>query len=168
MSLGLPSQRRVGFYPCCANDVREPVEILAGQVDHIIFCDRSAQDGWNGFRHSENFVHSKFPSFEFRVGPWRKVVSKIDPFDLLFYRRDSEGEGGSGDSAISTDALQLLFGHMSDPCWIITDGKYDPDCLVESVVQRSRAVSAGRMLKLESDKSLTKLGLVRMRAGKLA
>lgn len=166
LSSSLP-QRRVGFYPCCASDVREPLEILAGQVDHVIFCDRFNQSNWKRSRFQTNLSVSKYPSYEFRVGPWRDVVLELEPIHLLFYRRDSNGEGGSHDSAIALSALELLFSRMSDPCWIITDGKYDPDNLIESIVKQSRAVCAGRLLKLEANEAVAKLGLVRLWASKL-
>lgn len=33
---------RIAFYPCCANDIRQPALALTGVVDDIIYCDISS------------------------------------------------------------------------------------------------------------------------------
>jgi|GEM_PF-5958059 len=34
---------RIAFYPFCANDIKEPLEILNGRVDVVVFCDVDPQ-----------------------------------------------------------------------------------------------------------------------------
>ena len=30
---------RVAFYPCCSADIAEPLELLRGFADEVVFCD---------------------------------------------------------------------------------------------------------------------------------
>ena len=30
---------RVAFYPCCAIDIEEPLELLRGFAEEVVFCD---------------------------------------------------------------------------------------------------------------------------------
>lgn|GEM_PF-2280736 len=155
------SPRRIAFYPCCGNDLVKPLRLLAGDVDYMFFCDRF-DFGAKERPKSSGGSSPRLPTFEFLVGAWREKVKDIGPFDLLFYRRDSEGEGGSGDSALSKNALSLLQDCMSASSWIVTDGIYDPDRIIEKVRRHGVAGCGARVLALQPDEQLEKQGLMRI------
>lgn len=84
------------FYPCCNRDVSEPIEILAGVVDRVVFCDidASLHKHWN--RQAATTVGHNLPAAEFVVDDALTALSGLGTIHVLFYRRDSDGEGGSG------------------------------------------------------------------------
>jgi hypothetical protein len=88
-------QHRVAFYPCCGLDIQRPLELLRPYADEVIFCDinKSLRPRW------QKFANTMAPGGlrpAFLIGDAREVISRITRIDVLFYRNDSGGEGGSG------------------------------------------------------------------------
>jgi hypothetical protein len=111
-------QHSRAFYPCCGSDVSEPRRLLAQYVDEIIFCDRrsfgawSVQDDWPGLAAAH-----------FMTGDARDVIGTLPPISLLFYRKDSTGEGGSGIFILGKQWLREILRHFpASGGLIITDG----------------------------------------------
>src|ERR1700684_1662993 len=85
---------KTAFYPCCADDIEEPRTLLTAYADEIIFCDLNPK-----LLRCHKSVEGgpiDLPIATFFVGDVRQVAPKLPPISVLFYRRDSEGEGGSG------------------------------------------------------------------------
>lgn len=113
---------RIAFYPCCATDVLEPLSILAGIADEVIFCDinRHLLPKWK-VREQERAVSQ--PQATFMIADTRDVVQKIPPIDVLFYRRDGSGEGGSGVFVLGDSFLPFILERFNPVGGlIITDG----------------------------------------------
>ena len=63
------------------------------------------------------------PAASFIVGDVREVLPSLPTIDVLFYRRDSNGEGGSGVYILGDSILPVILGRFSvDGGLIITDG----------------------------------------------
>jgi hypothetical protein len=106
------------FYPCCAGDIKEPLELLSGIVDEVYFCD--IKDCTQG--RFLQFKNSK-PKPVFLHGDMQVQVEKMDVIDVLFYRKDSMGEGGSELLVLHKKILSQILSHFrSSGGRIITDG----------------------------------------------
>lgn len=81
---------KTAFYPCCADDFEESYAILSELAEEIIFCDLniSAQKKLNKQRTS-------FPKAQFILRDAVEAIKEIECIDVFFYRKDSNGEGGS-------------------------------------------------------------------------
>ena len=113
---------KVAFYPCCCSDFVEPVSLVQPYADRIVFCDidERLKPDWN----VKKLLLSKSPvQSELRIDDARNVVAALSNIDVLFYRRDSAGEGGSalfvlGDSVLPSILAKFpIRGGL-----IITDG----------------------------------------------
>jgi hypothetical protein len=108
---------KTAFYPCCADDIEEPLTLLKGYADKVIFCDlnrshKSVEGGQIGL-----------PIATFLVGDVREKLPELPQISVLFYRRDSEGEGGSGVFILGDSVLPLLLKCFpAEGGLIITDG----------------------------------------------
>lgn len=132
------TSHRVAFYPCCGGDVEEPLELLKGYVDEIIFCD-ILKSGKGVKRQSLKSI----PKATFWHGDVIEYIDHLPLLNVLFYRCDSGGacwhvikrlrdrglptdgvigEGGSG-LEIMGDLLPLILKkfHPSGG-WIFSDG----------------------------------------------
>jgi len=132
-------QHRVAFYPCCASDIVEPLSILKQYADEICFCD---------IRPLPRRVIAEHrvspPTARFIQGDAREVITHIGRIDVLFYRRDSNGEGGSGLFVLGdTFFPRILEVFNPQGGLIITDGS------------NSRG---GLFKKMKSTRGLTKYG----------
>jgi|SRR5215469_4885402 len=118
-------QHRVAFYPCCGLDIERPVEILSPYADEIVFCDinRSLQPRW---QKCVNTTAPAGPRLTFLINDAREAILLMTQIDVLFYRRDSDGEGGSGVFVLGDSflphVLRRLSGHGG---FIIIDGSND-------------------------------------------
>jgi hypothetical protein len=115
-------QHRVAFYPCCGLDIERPLQLLRPYADEVIFCDinKSLQPRWE---RRLNALRPPGPRPTFLIGDVRQVISQITWINVLFYRRDSDGEGGSGVFVLGGSFLpQLLQRFPPDGGLIITDG----------------------------------------------
>jgi len=112
------SSRRIGFYPCCCDDIEEPRRILAPFVDEILFCDLKRRTVWKQVREEPGL-----PTAIFVQGDVRDLIPNLPPLTVLFYRNDSSGEGGSRLHIVGKDLLPLILRRF-DPAggWIFSDG----------------------------------------------
>jgi hypothetical protein len=115
-------QHRVAFYPCCGLDTERPLELLRPYADEVIFCDvkKSLQPRW---QKCVNAMAHAGPRPTFLIGDAREVISRITRINVLFYRKDSDGEGGSGVFVLGDSCLpDLLRRFPLEGGVIITDG----------------------------------------------
>src|SRR5215831_21114693 len=94
-------RHRVAFYPCCGPDIERPLDLLRLYADEVIFCDinKTLRPRW---QRCLNALRPPGPRPTFLIGHVRQVISQITWINVLFYRRDSDGEGGSGGSSLGT------------------------------------------------------------------
>ncbi len=111
---------KTAFYPCCASDIREPRILLRYHVNEIIFCDIRPSPR---LRKNAEGMKSSLPTPTFIIGDVREVVPNLPSIDVLFYRRDGDGEGGSGVFVLGDCILPLILKHFpAEGGLIITDG----------------------------------------------
>ena len=113
---------KVAFYPCCYLDLLRPLEILTPYVDEIIFCDKNisiAAKQQIMIAQRPNLV----PRARIQCGDARDLVKEIERIDVLFYRRDGVGEGGSGLFVLGDSFLPAILARFPvHGGLIITDG----------------------------------------------
>ena len=82
--------KKIAFYPCCADDFEESYAILDDLADEIIYCglSKSAQRTFNE-------KYKFFPKAKFILTDAVEAIKEINCIDVFFYRKDSNGEGGS-------------------------------------------------------------------------
>lgn len=114
---------KIAFYPCCNTDIEVPLRLLSGYVDKIIFCDIDPRMRGRWKRILENITDNQLPENEFIVGDAKEVCLGLPEIDVLFYRKDSTGEGGSGLFVLGDMFLRPLLQHFpSHGGLIFTDG----------------------------------------------
>jgi hypothetical protein len=112
------SLHRLAFYPCCEEDVSEPRQLLAPYADEIIFCDRRRYPAWDTQDESPGLASARFV-----IGDVREVIGNLPAISLLFYRNDSQGEGGSNVFILGKYRLREILNHFpASGGLIITDG----------------------------------------------
>lgn len=119
--LPLPVSDRVAFYPCCSTDIEEPLELLRDFADEVVFCDVNPllQQHWKEI--ATRFTGG--PKASFLAADARTAVEGVERIDVLFYRHDSEGEGGSGLFVLGDSFLpRLLRRFPVQGGYLITDG----------------------------------------------
>ena len=109
---------RLAFYPCCAADIEVPRRLLSDFADEIVFCD---------IRRPSGMIRASFPGVlpdvRYVRGDARECVKRMQRIDVLFYRRDSNGEGGSAVYVLGKPFLGEVLQRMPDTGGlIITDG----------------------------------------------
>ena len=109
---------RRAFYPCCAEDLEEPRRLLAGIVDETIFCDIRHHKSWESTVASAGIVGRSVRN----RGRAKLYLSILPQISVLFYRRDSTGEGGSGIFMLSERCLAKIERFDPSGRLIITDG----------------------------------------------
>ncbi len=121
-------QLRRAFYPCCAADIEEPRRLLAGIVDEIIFCDIRPYKDW-----TVTATKRGLPDTRFEIVDVRSYLPNLPQISVLFYRRDSTGESGSGIYILSERCLTKII----DPSggWIITDGSNRGDGILRKMMR---------------------------------
>lgn len=109
---------RIAFYPCCAGDIEEPRFLLREFAEEIVYCDiRKPKEL---LRASSSKV---LPQIRFVRGDALECLRQMEQIDVLFYRRDSNGEGGSALYVLGKPWLSEIVRHMPDSGGrIITDG----------------------------------------------
>lgn len=113
---------KVAFYPCCYLDFVRPLEILAPYADEVVFCDKDIHIAAN-----QQIIIAKrqntAPRARVLCGDARDVVKEVERIDVLFYRRDGVGEGGSGLFVLGDSFLpDILARFPTSGGLIITDG----------------------------------------------
>lgn len=113
---------RIGFYPCCGRDIQVPLVILRDYVDHVVFCDNSPSIR-KYYEKLNTTSPGSGPSSRMRFGRAHDVIMGMQRIDVLFYRCDSMGEGGSGAMLLGNRFLQQILDRMPlTGGLIITDG----------------------------------------------
>ena len=125
------SSHRIAFYPCCANDIAEPRRILRGIADEIVYCD---------LRKPRSLVtrsdHDTLPIVTFLQADARLAINNLPSLHILFYRRDSGGEGGSGVFILGKRMLACIIQRFPDRGGlIITDGSNSGSRLFERMIR---------------------------------
>jgi len=122
---------KIAFYPCCASDIEEPRKILKDCADEIIFCDINPKLG-------RSYKNEGSPNARFCIGDVKKVVSELPVINVLFYRRDSEGEGGSGKFILGDEILTGILERFPDEGGlIITDGSNSRGSNFERMIRKN-------------------------------
>lgn len=115
-------RHKIAFYPCCARDFLEPLEILTNYVDEVVFCDLSTSLKAD----LSDLMVSKPEQLPFArsiSGDARRGVQTMERIDVLFYRRDGMGEGGSRVLVLAKPFLLTVLEKMPpEGGLIITDG----------------------------------------------
>lgn len=110
--------KRIAFYPCCADDFEEPYRILSELADEIIFCDlsKSYEKKFYGFQ-------ILYPKAKFILNDAVKTIIDLEVIDVFFYRKDSNGEGGSAIYFFGDKIFPLIISKLNkDGAILITDG----------------------------------------------
>jgi hypothetical protein len=144
-------RHRVAFYPCCHLDIKRPLELLRRYAEEVIFCDidPSLLPRWKRIVGTEAATEPR-PSF--LVGDAREVMSHIAVIDVLFYRRDSAGEGGSGLFVLGDSFLpHILERFPSEGGLIITDGANSRGSNFERMIRPSGMSKHGCLFMKCSD-----------------
>lgn len=109
---------KTAFYPCCARDIVEPIQLLSEYVDRIYFCD-IRQVGKSLVAQNR----ARQPRPIYLQGDAREVIKTIEQIDVLFYRRDSNGEGGSALYVLGDSFFPRILEKFNPyGGFIITDG----------------------------------------------
>jgi len=135
---------KTAFYPCCNRDVEEPPRILANEVQRIIFCDinPSYEQYWR--RSAITKLEGDLPATEFIVADAVAALPRVEVIDVLFYRRDSGGEGGSGVFVLGDAFLRpLLMRFTPTGGLIITDGSNSRGGNFKRMIKRSGMTKHG-------------------------
>lgn len=113
---------RTAFYPCCGNDFETPLSILKPFCDRIIFCDISAKVE----KTYEKLISKRMTKnveYKIIIDSAQHAINLIQRIDVLFYRCDSGGEGGSDVHILGDEFLPLVLARMPlSGGLIITDG----------------------------------------------
>ncbi len=135
---------RIGFYPFCGNDIKEPLEILNGRVDVVVFCDEDLQykDYWHREKSLKRLKPTPVSGFVCREPS--AVVLDIRRIDVLFYRRrDGRGAGENFFDA-QPYLLPLVLSRMPESGGLlITDGSICPPDMWERIVMDVKVIKYG-------------------------
>ena len=146
---------RIAFYPCCGGDIAEPHHALAGIVDEIIYCDVSLVPTDN------SSLGLDAPRRTFWQKDIRDGLNEISHIDVLFYRRDGTGEGGSGVFVLGKHILPLVLEKMSGPdCLIITDGSNSRGGTFRKMKRGTGLVMDGKHVTIRPEQRFDRLGVV--------
>lgn len=139
---------KTAFYPCCETDVVTPVKLMRGYVDRIVFCDvREQLHKWKLRQPKEvaEGIAEGMPVSEFVVGDAREVIRQVPVIDVLYYRRDSDGEGGSGLYVLGDVFLRPLMEKFSKSGgYIFTDGSNSRGANFKRMIRKSGMEKFGR------------------------
>lgn len=117
----------------------------------MFFCDNSPAiaDYHNSFRDK---LPRKWPVSKIITGPAQDVLNRLQRIDVLFYRCDSDGEGGSGIKVLGSLFLQSVLDRMPlDGGLIITDGSKSRQSNFEKMIRRSGLNKFGWRLQLHPE-----------------
>lgn len=147
---------RIAFYPCCANDIRQPSSALTAIVDEIIYCDISPS-----LRDDPSLVGSNGPKRTFWQRDIREALDQIPHIDVFFYRRDGTSEGGSGIFVLGRDVLPLILAKMRrEPCLLITDGSNSRGGTFRKMQQNSGLIVYGKHITKRPEQRFEALGML--------
>lgn len=119
-------QHRLAFYPCCASDFAAAAMLLGNLADDVVFCDRNGTLAKEMIRQLSSVKELRL-TCRFLHGDAREKINEIPQIDVLFYRRDSDGEGGSGLHVLEAPFLPMLLSKMPPAGGlIVSDGSNCP------------------------------------------
>jgi len=74
---------RIGFFPCHGSDISEPLRLVTGLVDTMVFCDINPchQHNWRRLNRSER--ETGLPQPIFLAEDVRDVLAEIQRIDLF-------------------------------------------------------------------------------------
>ena len=135
---------KTAFYPCCNLDFEFPLRLLSGYVDKVIFCDINPSLSYRFKRILHKIANNKLPTAELIVGDAKKVFLLLPLIDVLFYRKDSDAEGGSGLFVLGDMFLRPLLQHFPPNGGLIfTDGSNSRGGNFKRMVRRNGLIKHG-------------------------
>ena len=144
--------KRVGFYPVSARDYLEPLQMLKGYVDRLIFCDISCTPrGLRELRELRQTASDEgLPEPLFFLGDALAAMECLKPIDIFFLRKDSgDGEGGSGLYLLGRERLPKTLSLIKPGGLLITDDRNGGDWFKQMVSRRCEALETDeRTLRL--------------------
>lgn len=147
---------RIAFYPCCANDIRQPALALTGVVDDIIYCDISSS-----LRDDPLLEKGNGPRRIFWQRDVRDALEQIPRIDVFFYRRDGTSEGGSGIFMLGRDIMPLILAKMTvEPGLFITDGSNSRGGTFRKMQRNSGLSAFGKHITKRPEQRFQSLGML--------
>ncbi len=143
-----PSDRKLAVYPCCGSDFKRPLFILRKYVDHVIFCDIDPKRLYAFELFKEKKYFPLKPTCEFYLGDAIECLQSIETLNVLYYKGDGVGEGGSGVFILGDRVLEWLVPKMATTGLIITDGSNSRGSNFERMIRPSGMNKHGRHFSL--------------------
>jgi hypothetical protein len=144
-------RHRAAFYPCCGLDIKRPLELLRPYADEVIFCDinKSLLPRW---QRCVNTTAASGPRPSFLRDDVREAISRVALISVLFYRRDSSGEGGSGVFVLGDSFLpHILRRFPVEGGLIITDGSNSRGSNFDRMIRPNGMCKHGWFFRKSSD-----------------
>lgn len=139
---------KTAFYPCCGNDLKDPCRILRGHAERVIFCDNDPAQEVRYFEQKPRLERSRLLT-RFICGDTVDVIKLMRRIDVLFYRCDSGGEGGSGIAILGKDYLGEVLTRMPlQGGVIITDGSNNRNGVFRKMMRPSGLELCGWIVRL--------------------
>jgi len=152
--------KRTAFYPCCASDIGSARRLLRGFVDTIIFCDTNPNLSRWVEQVAAEVDEPDLPEVQAMIGDARQVLEQVKTINVLFYRRDSNGEGGSGVYVLGDGYMRRLLLHFPPRGGlIITDGSNERGSWYRKMKRKSGFAKYGWRFAPASDQPLESKGL---------
>jgi hypothetical protein len=104
--------KRTAFYPCCASDIGPARRLLTGFVDTIVFCDINPELSRLVARVAAEAGEPDLPEVRAMIDDASQALEQLETINVLFYRRDSDGEGGSGVYVLGDAYMRRLLPHF--------------------------------------------------------
>ena len=123
--------------------------ILRDMVDVMIFCDVDS-------KAEKHIVKSQadsegFPEALFECGDAWEVLMRLERINVLFYRRDSSGEGGSGVAVNSRKYLSQFVRRLPPQGgYLVTDGSNERNNVFRTMNRSLGLLLDGWRLKAEA------------------
>lgn len=123
MNRSQPTVKRTGFYPASARDYLEPLHLLKGRVDHLIFCDLNvAPVNRAKIQELRETISGRgLPAASFLLGDALTALECLKPVDVFFVRRDSNGEGGSSMALLQAQRIRLVLNVIKPGGLLVID-----------------------------------------------
>jgi hypothetical protein len=121
---------RTAFYPCCANDIAVPRQLLQGLADEILFCDLRRPLAWGIQSRTDDPI-----SIKFIQRSALEILKDLPPISVFFSRRDGDGEGGSGLYFLGEELFpQVIAKCRPEGAIVVTDGSNSSEGLFEKLI----------------------------------
>jgi hypothetical protein len=104
---------------------------MAGLADEVIYCDLRMPRSWK-----QQALYDSTPQIRFLRGDVRDKIEELPVIHILFYRRDSLGEGGSGVYILGKQWLGRILQHFPEHGGlIITDGSNSENSIFTRMIR---------------------------------